>query len=500
MPGCALLQTKIYCYGGFTKYQINDYGPYYSNALNDHLTLHLQPLGNLSHFNEFLIQWKPVSNTYNGVALPNIGNSATATLSDNSYILYGGSENTFGNCPNLTYPFLHYDPKTDTFKTFPMLANNTYASRLQLVNTGNDAIWIWGGGLNSTGWQYTFDYGIFNYKTSSWSNMNINVGSIRIDHTATLAGNGLIYILGGYFKANETETIYLSEFSRMYTYDTLNSKWGNFNGNGQIPTNRGLHTTTASADGKSLLIYGGSQVLVSGLTVATDVFFIYDIASNAFSEVRLPKDELSSSNNNARFGHFATLYNSTYLILSFGYRDTNSPAESLSILNIADPKNPVWATALSAPDTPTDGSGGTDSKILIPAIVVPVVVVLLGAAVGLFFFIRHRRKQKENAFILEQQDPRNKESNPLDFMDTSTEKTPTEVHTNSVGRRSVEVTKPFMMEYDNQTATVHDSHSQVTDTSYQKPQAPQAPQAPQHWATKVELPNTQPVKPFDAGQ
>lgn len=82
-------------------------------------------------------------------------------------------------------------------------------------------------------------------------------------------------------------------------------------------------------------------------------------------------------------------------------------------------------------------------------------------------------------------------------MDASTEKTPTEVNTNSVGRRSVELTKPFMMEYDNQTATVHDNHSQVTDTSYQKPQAPLPPQ---HLATKVELSNAQPVKPFDAGQ
>lgn len=76
--------------------------------------------------------------------------------------------------------------------------------------------------------------------------MEINSGAIRVDHTVTLSSNGLIYILGGYFKANETALIYISEFSRIYTYDTRSLAWGNIVANGQIPSNRGLHTTTPS--------------------------------------------------------------------------------------------------------------------------------------------------------------------------------------------------------------------------------------------------------------
>ncbi|CAO3640383.1 unnamed protein product [Cunninghamella echinulata] len=485
-PGCVLIKTKIYCFGGFTEYKLADIRrPFYQSALNEHITLDLQSLGtNLSQYNQSNVQWKHVSNTFNGVSLINYGQPATIGLSDDSYIMYGGTYTSSINNPNLTFPFLHYNPSTDSWSQLPLMPSGAYSTRTQLVNRGDDSIWVWGGSLASTGYQYTFDYGIFNYKTKSWSNMQIYTAAITADHTATLASNGLIYIIGGYYKPNATDDWYAANFNRIFTYDTQKSLWTDVDTAGQFPTERGLHTTTATADGKYLLIYGGAKVLDTGLSVPNDVYYIFHINSNSYTTVALPKNELSPNGNNARFGHFAALYNSTYLILSFGYRDTSVPAESLSILNVADPTKPVWATALSEPDTPKDngdGGNGLDSKILIPATVVPVVVVLLGTAVGLFFFIRHRKQQHKNAFVLEQEDPRRRDSNPLDFMDTAT--TATAINTNSLGRKSADVTKPFMVE---SIITKNGSHISNTN-SQQKPQ-------------KIERFDKEVTKPFDAGQ
>ncbi|CAO3610555.1 unnamed protein product [Cunninghamella blakesleeana] len=490
-PGCALVQTKLYCYGGLTKYAVNEYGPYYSMPLNDHITLDLNTLGNLSQFNQSKIQWNAVSNTYNGVALTNMGSSAAVSLTDNTYILYGGAASTLGGDPNLTYPFLHYSPQSDSWNTFPLQPNNTYSSRTQLVNVGGDAIWIWGGGLNSTGYEYTYDYGVFNYKSSSWSNMEINSGAIRMDHTVTLSSNGLIYIIGGYFKSNATAVFYISDFSRIYTYNTTALDWGNIVAAGQIPSNRGLHSTVPSADRKSFYIYGGAQMLSTGLNVANDVFYIYDCYGNSFKSVELPKNPLSNNNNNGRFGHFADLYNSTYLVLSFGFNDASTPAESLSILNIADPTKPVWATNIpGTPGNNDDAGSGTNSKILIPAIVVPVVVVLLGAAIGIFFFIRHRKRERQNAFVLEQEDPRKRDANPLDFTEGTTETATTEANSNSLGRRSVDITKPFMMEYKNQhPANTVGSNSHLTTSTLLQ----------QSNIKKMELAEKEPIKPFESG-
>ncbi|CAO3640375.1 unnamed protein product [Cunninghamella echinulata] len=452
-PACALIQSKIYCYGGFTEYQLgDDRRPFYSNALNEHITLDIQTLGtNLSHYNQSLIQWNPVSNTYNGNPLTSLGNAATVKLNDNTYIMYGGSATSSNNNPNLTHPFLHYNPQNDIWDSLPLMPSNVYSSRTQIVNLGDDSIWIWGGTLLSSGYKYTSDYGIFNYKTKSWSNMQTYTASIKIDHTATLAGDGLIYMIGGYYKVNETATMLTSDFKRIFTYDTQRLEWANVDTTGDTPSGRGIHTTTATADGKYLLIYGGAKVIDSGLSVSTDVYFIFDISSKSFSKVELPENKLSSNFNNNRYGHFATLYNSTYLLLSFGYVDSKTPAESFSVLNIANPRQPVWATALNIPDSLDENKGGTDPKILIPAIVVPVVVVLLGAAAGLFFFIRYRKQQRKNAFVLQQEDPRNRDADPFDFMDNAT----TAVNSDSLGRRSVEVTKPFMMEQNDQTKIVN---------------------------------------------
>ncbi|KAI9307787.1 hypothetical protein BJ944DRAFT_261351 [Cunninghamella echinulata] len=406
--------------------------------------------------------------------------------------MYGGAATTGINNPSIAYPFLHYNPQTDSWNALPLMSNNSYSTQTEIVNLGNDSIWIWGGTLNSTNTGYIPELGVYNYQTAAWSSMGASNRIVRLEHTTTLASNGLLYIIGGYDNTRNAETMFLSDFNLIITYDTNSLTWGSVNATGQIPSDRGLHTTTATADGKSLLLYGGAEVITTGLSVAQEVYFIFDISSNRFTKIQLPADELSPHGNNGRFGHFAALYNSTYLILSFGNRDSNVPAESLSILNVADPTKPIWSIGLINTDVQSSNNGA-DPKILIPAIVVPVVVVLLGAAAGLFFFIRHRKQQRQNEFRLEEEDPRKRDSTPLDFTDTATETATTEMGTTAINsdpssRKSVEIIKPFMMEHDNQTAGFDDNNKLVIDSNYQH-----------DLASETELPDTVPVKPFDAG-
>ncbi|CAO3640781.1 unnamed protein product [Cunninghamella echinulata] len=317
--------------------------------------------------------------------------------------------------------------------------------------------------------------------------MQINTATVRFGHTATLANNGIIYTMGGDFKGNAEAKIVNSVFKMIITYDTKKLAWGTIYATGQIPTNRGLHTTTLTTDGKYLLVYGGTLLLYTGLLASKDVYFIFDISTNSFTQVILPKNELSLNNINARFGHSAALYNSTYLILSFGFRDASVPAESLSILNISDPKNPVWATSLTTSNIPNIE---TNSNILIPAILVPVGTALLGTAVGLLLFIRHRKRKQKKAFVLEQEDPRKRDDNAI-YSKDSTYGIGKADYNSLSSKKSTDLTKPAMVENSNQLTTEMSKKSHPTSTvvnSFQKPQ--------QDWSTELETAALNPITPF----
>ncbi|CAO3640785.1 unnamed protein product [Cunninghamella echinulata] len=131
--GCTLIQSKIYCYGGFTEHNLSINGPYFTAPLNEHIVLDLLSLGtDLSQLNQSAIRWQLVSNKYNGNNLTSLGQSSTIKLNDDSYIMYGGAATsgaaTSGlNNPNLIYPFLHYNPQNNIWNQLPLMPNNTYS-------------------------------------------------------------------------------------------------------------------------------------------------------------------------------------------------------------------------------------------------------------------------------------------------------------------------------------------------------------------------------------
>lgn len=145
--------------------------------------------------------------------------------------------------------------------------------------------------------------------------------------------------------------------------------------------------------------------------MVNDVTYVYDYVNNTFTSISLPT---SSSQNNNRFGHFgnfkfirnmyknhylsdsfffffqlATILNqSNYLLLAFGFNDIDTgTANTINILNVADPYHPSWVTQTivsptSSPSNNTNNNNNNQgnqnglSGGVIAAIVIVVIVVV----------------------------------------------------------------------------------------------------------------------------
>ncbi|CAO3619635.1 unnamed protein product [Cunninghamella blakesleeana] len=403
LPGCVLIVNKVYCFGGFTGGALNN-GVVYQNSLNDHISLDLTALGSFSEIDQSRIQWTNRSNTLNGIPLGALAQLGTAVLSDGSYVIYGGRNST-----DNTQPLAIYHPQSDQWEGVTLPNNDTYYIRTQIVNLGNDRIWIWGGDVPVSLPNLTVDmFYIYDYKSKLFPTVQTLTTNISSDHTATLVNN-IIYIIGGATLNAQVKGRTTIPFDIFQTYNTLDGTWGSISTNGSKPVGRAFHTTVATADNKHLIIYGGSQPFNGKFQICNDVYYIYDIENNNLQGVDISNPPGLSGPQ--RFGHFATLYNSTYLLLFFGYNDLNTPIKNnLHVLNVENISQPKWITFASNDGNSTQqndgGNKGVDIKTIVPAVVVPVVLVLSAAAVAFFFFIRHRKRKQKKQFILEQEDPR----------------------------------------------------------------------------------------------
>ncbi|CAO3619616.1 unnamed protein product [Cunninghamella blakesleeana] len=403
-PGCALTNNKIYCFGEFTGVSASN-GIEYETALNDHIELDLSAIGNFSSVDKSKLQWVNKSNEVDGIPLGKVGQMGTAIVSDGSYLTFGGR-----NTDNNTHPFAVYHPESNQWKgiTFP---NDTFYIRTQIVNIGNDQIWIWGGSMSGSVTSSTKYYlYIYDYKSNTWPTKELFSGNVKRDHASTLANN-IIYITGG-ANVNATSSTIIN-FSIFRTYNTTDATWGSINTTGAKPTNRSLHTTVATDDNKYLIIYGGSRPLNTGYEQFDDVYYVYDIEKNYLQGVNIT--EPPGSTNTQRFGHYAAIYKSNYLLLVFGYSDINTPCtENFNILNIQNIYQPTWSSfatntnITNDPIQPPSGPNhrGVDIIAVVPSAVVSVVVVLLTGAIIFVYLRRHRKRKQERQFALEQEDPR----------------------------------------------------------------------------------------------
>ncbi|CAO3619768.1 unnamed protein product [Cunninghamella blakesleeana] len=386
VPGCTLLNDHIYCYGGYAG-SANNNGIAFSGELNDNIVLDLTVFDDFSTLDKTKIKWTTKSKYINGTTpLPSVGQIATTKVSDGTILFYGGKASH-----GTTMPFLHYNPQTDTWNNITV-PNNTYFARNQILDIGNGKIWIFGGVTDTETWGQNYFY-IYDYQNNLWPVIQSMLPEeVSLDYSATLV-NDLIYIIGGAQPIPPTRLM-LNDFNTFKTYNTIDGSWNNFTAGGPTVAPRGHHTTIATMDKKHLLIYGGSQALETRFEVSQDYYYVYDIANNSLQLISIPYS--TQVTNGTRFGHYASLYKTNYMLLVFGFRDMFTAADNFNVLNIQDPYNPKWI------DLPND-QPQPDLKTIIPAVVVPSCLVLLGLAIGLYFYIKHQAFQLEE---LEKEDPR----------------------------------------------------------------------------------------------
>ncbi|KAI9305176.1 hypothetical protein BJ944DRAFT_72937 [Cunninghamella echinulata] len=378
-PGCALIQSTIYCFGGNTRLIPDGKGEEFAGApINEHIALDLDQFGdNFSRLNYNNVQWSNVSNTIDSTLLEPIGyQSATTLFSDNSYIIYGGYP--VQSTKSLDRPFLHYNPKTDTWKQLSLLNGNNYTTQAPILNLGNDTIWTYGGYINNTKTDTVEVINNFDYKTLKWMSQTPFSGPLGIDYTATLAYDNVIYIIGGVFKRSGLIT--QTTFDYITIFDTQKLSWDNFRANGSDPTPRVGHSTIEVPNKKLLIVYGGRRYGSTVDSKLNDYYYVYDIARRVFTPCG------AADKTKTRFGHFAALYKSRYLLLSFGYVNRNRTADSLTVIDVDDPYIPVWLSGISN-DNETNSNNEMENKVglgpildlgkLIPAIVVPIVAAIL---------------------------------------------------------------------------------------------------------------------------
>ncbi|CAO3635926.1 unnamed protein product [Cunninghamella echinulata] len=421
-PGCSLINSTIYCFGGYTKFNSNTaidnkynnkyYGEQYKDPVNENIALDLSQFNNFTNFDTKKIQWQKKSSSIGNTPLESIGYAAAVPIyEDDSYLLYGGQVNDA--LTNLNNPFLNYNPQKDIWKSLPLPNGNNYTSGAAVINLGNDTIWIWGGTINNSQANVSDIVNIYDYKKNLWTHQIVSNGVIRTGHATTLTANGFIYLMGGIFKLENDLNFYYVEFQMLRKYDTKALQWIRFNATGDIPTKRVSHSITQSPDSNLLLLYGG--VFIDGDEVHTlqDTYYVYNIVSNSFQYVPISSPTTSIS----RFGHFATYYSPSYLLLLFGFTDATTPAENINILDINDPYRPYWITTNSF--TTTEPNNDLPSEKLIP-IVVCISVVVIVVVIAFIYYIRYKKHKQKNEFVLEQ-DPRKNAFIDVTSQETSTD-------------------------------------------------------------------------------
>ncbi|KAI9300654.1 hypothetical protein BJ944DRAFT_291533 [Cunninghamella echinulata] len=400
-----------------------------------------------------------IINSTQTVVTPRAYQGTSVVTSDNSYILNGGGG---------AYPFLNYNPQTYTWRTLPVDPSANTTVRNTIVNMGNDIFWIWGGENYPDYRPYIPNIAyVYDYKSSKWINRIAEYEvPWRIEHTATLGLDGGIYVLGGAIRYFDTNFNY-SNFNDVMRFDTKSSQWSYFTTTGHSASPRVSHTATQLPNRNQLLVYGGINSDPYVLRAnngqhfpAMDYCIIFDYSNNTFQNIEFPTPPNSVNN---RYGHFAELYNETYLVMGFGFIDEKTAATSLSVLNISNPFSPQWVRTFPALPNNTNtnnNNNNTNSTMgpnndntspnnglsggIIAAIVVPIVVLILLIASGIFIYFYKKRgkmiKLPKDQFVLDESDPRLNADNDIfnNSINDSVEKSSTNTHVKQSKETEVE--------------------------------------------------------------
>ncbi|CAO3621692.1 unnamed protein product [Cunninghamella echinulata] len=245
---------------------------------------------------------------------------------------------------------------------------------------------------------------LYDFKNSTWSNKIIDptfYGWFGVaNHTSTLAGTTIYRIGGSQISSEEAATFPLS---LMYTFSTTAMKWSVNETKGIRPSDREHHTATYLPDKNLILLYGGSIILGGSASFLEDNYVIYNITSNSYVRI---EETVYYPFSKKRFGHYATLYNSNYLVLMFGYTENFQASDAINILNITDPLKPIWIINTETTIDENNENNGLSKTTLIIIIVITIITVL-SIILGIVIYLRRKNRKDKEIIQLEKEDPRN---------------------------------------------------------------------------------------------
>ncbi|ORY95286.1 hypothetical protein BCR43DRAFT_492742 [Syncephalastrum racemosum] len=228
-----------------------------------------------------------------------------------------------------------------------------FIKRIQHTATSDNQgrIWIWGGQSSGTTTtpvpgqvvRSAFDnrWAVIDTSTWTYSYPDIpNAPPARIDHTATLAGDGNIYIIGGLmYSRNVTDptgqqTLNPVSMSSLLKFDAASSQWQNVTATGNIPAPRGGHSATLSSDGTAIIVFGGGTVDDGESNLLNDVF-VLELAT-----MRWSAPSITGLPPSPRKYHYARLVGPESLLVCFGLTDVLATSD----VNLLDLRTGSWVT------------------------------------------------------------------------------------------------------------------------------------------------------------
>ncbi|CAO3648501.1 unnamed protein product [Cunninghamella blakesleeana] len=413
---CSVVNNVIYCYGGYKNGSV---------TAGDHLSLNLSILDqSFTYFDELKWEWHLLPNTtYNPndnqskpiyadipTSIPHPNENSYFLLYFNHLLKYDIDQHIWINLSSGPFP----SPRI------------TYVMGSMIALKENSSIWLLGVENYDKNNYGTMLY-MVNYNTL-WTQRIKHNYQLRTRNTATLASNGIIYIIGGYaFKPfNEESEAYYNNFTNIILFDTKSSTWfdqtAKIKPNHFVPSNRMHHTTNET-------------------TTVTDTYFIYDYKNNILETVKpTPGFEIYTL-----FAHCATIYMDKYLVLLFGNTNKNYPAKDLiKIVNITDPYNPKWIRnntihqpTSSSSSIPTSNFYDYNKELnqtLKTVIITSSIIGVLILIFTVFYILKNKREKRKARFIIEQ-------GHCFEILDYQRLKGEYQYHNNQ--ESDTELTKPF---------------------------------------------------------
>ncbi|CAO0793851.1 unnamed protein product [Mucor circinelloides] len=367
--GCAVINQRIYCYGGT------------ANRLptSDHYSLDLTKDFSVANSIE---SWNTVVPVGDFTVEPN-SLFSIVPLND-SYLIHGG---------------LGYGSSTQHLKNTTVIyhtSNNSW-SALQTQNQTlmmpsreetctldpSNRMWTWGGisdnttAININKTTYHDEFQVLDLNALAWSfpdndtktsSQHTSIPNPRLAHTATLSASGQsIYYIGGLQVDDSGTGLSGAPMNKILEYNITSGNWTIHTSptNTTIPAPRRLHTATLIPNSDLIFVYGGS------VTDASDAVADYSYVLNTTSFIWTP---VSIANTNlgagSRFGHSAVLHNDRSLFIIFGADDLGVLRNDFFVIDIAHwqwvsdfKSNSNYANTVTA--TPSSSANPTASTSIV---------------------------------------------------------------------------------------------------------------------------------------